>query len=258
MYAVLTAGGIPQPSDPLYPYTQGAPKALLEIAGKPMIQWVIDALESCQAVQGIVVIGLEPGSPISCAKPLVYLPNQGSLLANILAGVDKVTKLDPLTQHVLVASSDIPAVKPHMIEWVIQTALQTDSDLYYNVITRQDMERRFPAARRTYVRLKDQEFCGGDLNLIHVRAVTSDHIFWNKLIESRKNPLKQAWLIGLDVLLLLLLHQITIQDAVAKVSRRVGLNGRALFCPFPEIAMDVDKPHQLELLRADLAKDHPA
>ena len=45
MDAIVTAGGIPQPGEPLYEYTLGASKAMLDVVGKPMIQWVLDALE---------------------------------------------------------------------------------------------------------------------------------------------------------------------------------------------------------------------
>ena len=48
MNAIVTAGGIPQPGEPLYEVTQGGPKALLDIAGKPMVQWVLDALSGSQ------------------------------------------------------------------------------------------------------------------------------------------------------------------------------------------------------------------
>jgi hypothetical protein len=34
MDAIITAGGIPQPDDPLYEYTQGSHKALLDIASQ--------------------------------------------------------------------------------------------------------------------------------------------------------------------------------------------------------------------------------
>jgi nitrite reductase/ring-hydroxylating ferredoxin subunit len=37
MDAIVLAGGIPLPEDPLYPYTQGHSKALVDIAGKPMV-----------------------------------------------------------------------------------------------------------------------------------------------------------------------------------------------------------------------------
>ena len=40
MDVIVTAGGIPRPNEPLYPYTQGESKALLEIAGKP-IWWIL-------------------------------------------------------------------------------------------------------------------------------------------------------------------------------------------------------------------------
>ena len=43
MDAIVTAGGIPLPEEPLYPATQGESKALVDVAGKPMIQWVFEA-----------------------------------------------------------------------------------------------------------------------------------------------------------------------------------------------------------------------
>ena len=54
MDAVITAGGIPEPDDPLYAYTQGKSKALLDIAGKPMVQWVLDAVCASQNIDNIV------------------------------------------------------------------------------------------------------------------------------------------------------------------------------------------------------------
>lgn len=66
--------------------------------------------------------------------------------------------------------------------------------------------------------------------------------------------MKQAALIGYDTLLLLLLRQVTLENAVKRVTHRVGLTGRAIQCPYAEVGMDVDKPHQLEMMRSDLAK----
>jgi hypothetical protein len=52
----------------------------------------------------------------------------------------------------------------------------------------------------------------------------------------------------------MLLRLITLDDAVKKVTSRLNLTGSAIVSPFAEMAMDVDKPHQLELIRLDLAK----
>jgi hypothetical protein len=51
-----------------------------------------------------------------------------------------------------------------------------------------------------------------------------------------------------------MLRMITLDDAVKKVARRLNLSGRAILCPFAEAGMDVDKPHQLEIIRADMAQ----
>jgi hypothetical protein len=96
------------------------------------------------------------------------------------------------------------------------------------------------------------EVCGTDMNMIRSRLVTSKDAIWEKLIASRKNALKQAALIGFDTLLLLALRMLTLEDAVQKVTRRLKVSGQAVVCPYAEVGMDVDKPHQLELMRAYL------
>ena len=95
MDAVITAGGIPGPEDALYQYTQGNSKAMLEIAGKPMVQWVMDAVCTSEHIDQIVIIGLEPDSKLNCTKPITYIPNQGSMLDNVRGGIFKVAEINP-------------------------------------------------------------------------------------------------------------------------------------------------------------------
>jgi len=257
MYAIVTAGGIPEPGEPLYPYTQGLSKALLDINGKPMIQWVVDALDGSNAIHGNLVVGLEADCGVTSQKPLYFMPNQGSMLSNVLGGIQRVLEIDPAAKHVLLASSDVPGIRPEMVDWIINSALQTDDDIYYNAIEREVMERRYPGSRRSYTYLKGAVLCGGDVNVARTISVDKDSI-WKDLIDGRKNVFRQASAIGWDVLFLLLLRQITVDEAVKKVSKRVGLKGRAIICPYAEVGMDVDKPFQLEIMRADLAKKAPA
>lgn len=252
MDAVVTAGGIPKPDEPLYPYTQGASKAMLDIAGKPMIQWCLDALSASKSVERVVIIGLDADSGVSCAKPLTYMPNQGSMLENVLAGIHKVLEINPAAHHALMVSSDIPGITAEMVDWVVETCMQTDDDVYYNVIRREVMEARYPDSRRSFTRLKDVEVCGGDMHVVRTMAVTENQQTWDRLMESRKNALKQAALIGFDTLLLLLLRVVTLEKAVKRVSKRLHIKGRAVLCPYAEVGMDVDKPHQLEMVLADL------
>ena len=125
MDAILTAGGIPLPEDPLYPYTNGDSKAMVDVAGKPMIQWVLDALGNAKHVDHVIIIGLSPKTDVTCKKPLHFISNQGRMLANIVAGVEKSVELDPKAEYVLVASSDIPGIKAEMVDWLIETCMET-------------------------------------------------------------------------------------------------------------------------------------
>ena len=254
MDAIVTAGGRPEANEPLYLLTQGQPKAQLDFLGKPMIQWVLDALGNSDQVGSIVVVGLPVFNELPCAKPLIMVEDHGGIIENLHAGVMALVELKPQTQRVLTVSSDIPGITTEMINWLVQHVEESQHDIYYNVLTRQVMEAAFPASRRTYIRLKDMEVCGGDMNAIDVSLFTAEKPVWGRVVEARKSPLKQAALMGYDTLLLLLLRQLSLAEAERKVSRQLGIRGRALVCPFAEIGMDVDKPHQYEQLKAYLSK----
>ncbi|HEY3477082.1 MAG TPA: hypothetical protein VGK56_20875, partial [Anaerolineales bacterium] len=80
MDAIVTAGGIPRPEDPLYTYSNGDSKALIDVAGKPMVQWVLDALGGSKRVSNVIVVGLSSKSGVTCKKPLYFVSNQGRML----------------------------------------------------------------------------------------------------------------------------------------------------------------------------------
>lgn len=252
MDALVTAGGIPQPGEPLYEYTQGTHKALLDVAGKPMIQWVLDALDGAASISRVVIIGLDDDSGVTCQKRVAYLPNQGGMIDNIRGGIQELLTFDPRERTVLVVSSDIPGITPEMVDWVVTIAEQSEKDAYYNVIPRGVMEKTFPGSKRSYTKLRDIQVCGGDMNLVRTSLVTTHKAIWQKLIDSRKNVFKQATLVGYDTLLLLVLRWITLDEAVQRVAQRLHITGQAIVCPYAEVGMDVDKPHQLELLRVYL------
>lgn len=254
MYAIVTAGGIPQPEEPLYAYSHGDSKAMIDVAGKPMVQWVLDALGEAKSVTSVIVIGLSPKSGVSCKKPLYFISNQGRMLSNVVAGINKAIELHPETDYVLLVSSDIPALKPEMVDWLVDTCMQTKHDLYYGICPRAVMEKRYPDSKRTFTHLKDMDVCGADMNMSHVRMATEHLDMWEQLIGNRKSPLKQARIIGLGTLFALFTRRLTLDDAIRRVCERIGIQGRAIVWPYAEPCMDVDKPHQLELMRTDLEK----
>jgi len=256
MDAIVLTGGKAGPEDPLYPYIQDKSKALVEIAGKPMAQWVLDALSGASSIDHVLVVGLDQDCGFTCAKPLHFLSDQGHMLDNIKASLQHNSERNPSASRVLIASCDIPAITPEIVDWRVQRSLEYESDIDFAVVDRKTMEARFPGANRSYIKLKDYELCGGDVNVIRVSLIGKEQL-WTRLIAARKNALKQAALLGIDLLLLLLTGRLSLKDAERWVSERIGVKGRACLSPYAEVAMDVDKPHQLELLRQDLTNRGP-
>ena len=253
MDAIIAAGGVPTSDDPLYQYTQGKPKALLDIGGKPMLQWVIDALSQAQTIDNIIVVGCqEHQNELTCPKPITFLPIQDNILKTVQTGGEALQKINPSAEYVVLTSCDIPGATPQGIDWVVNAALENEYDVYYNAITRAVMEKRYPASGRTFTKLKGLEVCGGDLTVVKASLLSTDKEIFERFFDARKNPFKIASLVGYDTLFLLLIRRLTLERGVARISQRAGINARVMLCPYPEIGMDIDKPYHLEMLRRDL------
>ena len=252
--AILLAGGIPAPDSPLYPYTQGKPKAALDIGSKSMLQWVIDALDEAETISTIVVVGCEDlQDHIQSKKIISWQSDAGDMIMNFKRGADAVLELNPAAQSVAIVSSDIPLITPEGINWAINLSQKSEEELFYFVIDQPTMEGRYPESGRSYTQLKDMNVCGGDISIIHLDLYTKKKDLWNKLSKARKSSLRLAAVIGIDILILLFLGRLTLDDVVYKVTRRLNITGKGLLCPYPEIGMDIDKPYQLELIRRILS-----
>ena len=255
MDAILTAGGIPLPEEPLYPATLGQSKAMLEVAGKPMLQWVLDALTDASTIDNVIIVGLTEKVGLKCGKKMYFVSNQGKMVENLQAGGRKVKEVNPKAKHVLIVSSDIPGITGEMVDWVVNTDMQTDLDVYYHLIQREVMEKRYPGCKRTWTHLKGMEVCGGDMNVGRLSLLLRKDIdIWHKITDARKSPMKQAALVGFDTAFLLLTGRLTLEKAETNIMKRLNLTGKAILCPYAEVGMDVDKLFQLEIMREDLKK----
>lgn len=258
MDAIVIAGGTPPSDDPLYEETQGGYKSQLNIAGKPMVQWVLDALAEANEVDRVIVAGLPIFADLAYPRSLTVLPDAGGILENMQVGAEELRRTNPQAEYALVISADIPAITGEMVNWLISTSQTSSHDLYYCVIERSVMESRFPGSSRPYIHLKSMEVCGGNMSMIRTSLFSSETPLWNRLIENRQNPLHLAALLGYDTLFYLLVRQLSLEDAAATVSKRLGIDVAATLCPYPEIALDVDKPHQLVALRSILTERESA
>jgi molybdopterin-guanine dinucleotide biosynthesis protein A len=251
--AIILAGGEHDKVDPLLEYAHAQKKALVKIAGKEMVRYVVEAIARSARIGRIIIVGLSPDDGVEFAAPVEYVEAAGDMLDNTVAGIERVMEADPDVERVLLSSADIPLLTTEMVDYLIETCLETDHDVYYTIVEKSTMEARFPGSRRSFVPLRGGSFAGGDINMAKVSAIQANLHLARQISESRKNIWQQVKLLGFGTLIKFAFRRLTIADAERVAGRALGFQGRAIITPYPEMGMDVDKPHQLDMARAILA-----
>jgi len=250
MEAIVTAGGINLPDDPLYKLTGVAKKALIPLAGRPMITWVVEALWQSGLVEHIVVVGLKPGEVGFGGAPVDFVEARRDLIDNILVGLDRVRQINPSAKKIILASTDIPLITPEIVRGFVEECGAQEAEGYYVVVEEKIMEARFPGSKRTFIPFKGGRFSGGDLFLLDVTAVKANQDLLRDLAGSRKNYWNQARMLGFGFIIRFLLRMMTVHEAAKRGSKIMNVNARVVETRFAELGMDLDKPRQYELIKA--------
>ncbi|MCP4426504.1 MAG: NTP transferase domain-containing protein [Chloroflexi bacterium] len=254
MDCIIAAGGVPKEEDLLYSYTQGKPKALLDMHGRTMLERVVDAMQSARQIDDIVIVGLGDDMGQQFQRPVHHVPGRGGLVSNVLAGVDWINEHKPDTQVILVSSSDIPLLTGEMVDAYIDRCRPFEYGMHYNFIAKETMETRFPDSRRTFTKLKDAEVAGGDMHIISPSFAYSNRELWETLAAGRKKAWKLARAVGFRVLFKLLTRRLSFADIEALILKLTDHRSKILLNPHAEIAMDGDKPHQVDILREEIKR----
>jgi molybdopterin-guanine dinucleotide biosynthesis protein A len=253
---VILAGQDPRRPDPLASMHGVAHKVLIPIDGRPMIWHVVDALAGSERIGRVVVVGLGAEAGVAFSRPVDFLPDQGSLLSNVVHGFSCLAAHGSPQRYALLTTGDIPLIRAEIIDWFIEACQPLDKDVYWGIVERRTMEALFPKSKRTYLRLVEGDFCSGDLYLGKIQAALGRQTILRQLVEHRKSILQQLRLLGPGVVLKFLLRRLRLADLLQLLQRLLELRGQTVILPFAEAGMDVDKPHQLEQVLAHL-RQHP-
>ncbi len=257
MHCLILAGGTVGPDDPLYPYTQGNPKALLDMGGRTMLERVVAALQASPHVEDILVVGIDPelaaDAGATFERPIHMIPDAGEMVANMLAGAAWFRLNRPGTEFVLGCSADIPTITGPVVDTFIEACRPLDKAVYYNFVTRAKLEARFPNSKRTYSRYGEIEAAGGDMVIARIDIAEKNRELLESLTGARKQPRRVAGKVGLRMLVKFLLRRVTIPDIENTAERVVGAPVKIILDGPPELAMDADKPFQVDMLRAEFA-----
>ncbi|HHY92856.1 MAG TPA: NTP transferase domain-containing protein, partial [Firmicutes bacterium] len=194
----------------------------------------------------VVVVGPVPELEyLAKGKVQAVIPCADTVMANLRRGLDWLKPQD----FVLVATSDIPLLTAAAVEDFLQRTRSTTADFYYSIVEKSAGEARYPGVKRTYVRLKDGTFTGGNLLLVHPRILERGWGFAEAMVRLRKEPLKMCSVLGWGLVLRLVLGRLSIADVERRFAQIIGATGKAVISPYPEVGIDVDKPSDYELVQ---------
>ncbi len=242
MNAVLLAGA--RGASPLTEAFGVDNKAFIPLEGKPMINYVLEVLNSLEEIEEIIVVG-PPGEleKLEGKAAFKIVPERGDIIDNLLQGVNNLSLEKPL----ILLTSDIPMITRESLEDFIKRSRELGADFCYPIIKRESCEEKYPGGVRTYAQLREGSFTGGNIFFVKPHVVESTARKAGEFIALRKKPHLLAMKLGIAFILKYVFKRLTIREAEEKVSRLFGVKARAVITSYPEIGVDVDKLEDLEL-----------
>ncbi|SEF38705.1 MobA-like NTP transferase domain-containing protein [Caloramator fervidus] len=224
----------------------GTPKALIKIKDRYMIEFLIEALKSSGVVKNIYVVGDEILNNKIGHLVDGFIKSKGEMFENLRFGIKVIGDFET---PVLACTSDIPLVKGEAVKEFVLECQKLNLDVGYPIIDKRLNDEKYPDVRRTYVKLKEGTFTGGNLAYINPKVIDRATKKVEELIAYRKKPLKMARVLGVNFLVKLALGILSLDAVEKKICDMFKVKGKAILTKYPEIGNDVDKPEDIEFVK---------
>lgn len=253
----LVLAGSRGEGDPLAEAQQVRHRALLEVAGVPMLLRVVRTLRQTPAV-GDIIVSIDEPAALDEVPELAEALRDGVLAVRRSLDSPSRSVLDCLEAAgagpALVTTADHALLTPEMLASFLDGSAEGDADVFVGLVSRRLLEARFPESTRTYLSFRDDDYSGANLFLFRTPAARKAAVFWRRAESFRKRPWRLVSAFGPVALLLFLLRRLDLDAALSRASRSIGARVAAVRMPMAEAAVDVDRPSDLALVNRLLAE----
>jgi GTP:adenosylcobinamide-phosphate guanylyltransferase len=256
-FTVLVLAGRRGPADPLAAQSGARHKAMLPLAGVPMLVRVLRTVRAARHV-GPVLVSID--DPAVLEVPEIAPLGRAGALRRIDCGASPSATVlrclrDPgTTLPLLVTTADHPLLAPAMVEYFCERAAGQAADVVVGTVRASVLRARHPGVRRTLIRLRDDGFKGANLFAFMTTAGARAAEFWQRAEEFRKRPWRLVSVFGPVSLALFLARRLDLEGALVRASRAIGARIAAVEMPFADCAIDVDGPADVALALRILAE----
>ena len=225
-------------------------KALIPVAGEPMVRRPVIALLSSGRFTAVRVLAQSPEriAAVLPADPRLTVDRSNDTIAATLEAFCN----DPVVAWpVLVTTADLALLDRAMIDDFCNRG--AGADIAIAVVERRALMRRLPTTRRTWIRVRGGAYSGANLFLLRSAAAASAIALWRSVEQDRKKGWRLLLAMGPALFLGAVLRLLTLDQALGRIGRKLGLTVRAVEMANPLAAVDVDKDSDHRLVEAILA-----
>jgi CTP:molybdopterin cytidylyltransferase MocA len=234
------------PEDPMAKAYGVAHKCALPVNGKPMLRYVVDALDAAGFAEPFCVSIDDPSAANRALGPKAsqirtQLP-KSSAPASARAAIETVNQFP-----ILITTGDHPLLTAEMLICFVQSAASSGADVLAGLATSDVICASYPETKRTYFNLGGTRVSGCNLfAIMNTRGLKLVET-WQEIERDRKSPWKLVSRFGLWPLLTFAMGRLTPDKAFGFISTKLGTKVAPVFMPFAEAAIDVDKPSDLKM-----------
>lgn len=222
-------------------------KAMIPINGKPMIDYVLDALSAINLQKPFYVSGFDAGYDTRLEQSPSALGPAGSAHAALSEGI---------SFPCLMTTCDHPLLTQDMLDVFISGAQESGADFCVGFTEKSVIQPAYPNVKRTYWNFSDTPVSGCNLFYIANEKGLAVIEFWKQAQHLRKQPVKLARTIAWGLLFKYLLGRLTLTEAFVYVSKRLNITAAPILIPIAEAAIDVDKLSDKTLVERILNERH--
>ncbi|GAB4358163.1 MAG: nucleotidyltransferase family protein [Kiloniellaceae bacterium] len=255
-FTVLVLAGDRGPQDPVSRAAGVAHKCLAKVAGTAMLERVVTALAASPHTDGIAVSLNDPAvlralpglAPLLASGRLRPLQAAGAPSQSVLKAVEELGGAGQAPFPLLITTADHALLTPAMVDHFCSESLASGAAVTAGLTASATLKARYPQSKRTYLRFRDERYSGSNLFLLMNPQAMALPCLWRRIEQQRKKPWRVAAVFGPLLLLGYLLRLFTLDQAMARISARLGVTVAAVKMPMAEAAIDVDKAEDLELV----------
>ncbi len=245
--AVILAGG----ESPWLKEVAGTPyRAWAPLKGKPMALYIAEALLQSRKVDKVLIVGPKIAVPCSLPKNVEVIEAGDTLMATVTLALGYLGTKHP----VIFTTDDIPCLTAAAVADFVEQAEVLQAQVCYTVIPRAAVEKAFPAAKRTYAKIKEGKFTGGNIFLVEPAVVPQCREQVEAVFAKRKDIFSLCKWLGWSFIFKYIIGVLTLTQVEKRASTLFGFKGRAVITNYATIGMDVDKLADWRLAEKFLAE----